>query len=346
MALITKSTFTDKLLALVLIIILLYLGKYLFMPLSLGIFAAIFLNPFACFLESRHFPKIIAAFIPVFLLVLCAAGFLFFFKSQLANILQDMPLLKNKLNGILSSIQHWIEANSKINVDAQTSFMNRELNNMMDEPSFGLGGLLQLIILPILFVVFAFYILLFRELLVGFVLSLFASKEHEKFQEFANSVQHTINSYIKGLILEVIVLIALSAIILLILGIKFALLMAVFAGLMNLIPYAGIYAAIIINVLVTLASGTSHEALLVFAVFVSVHIADANLFMPFIVGNRIKINPLITLISVIIGELIWGIPGMFLFVPITGTLKIIFEKENEYRPFAILLGAEKEELNP
>jgi hypothetical protein len=55
-----------------------------------------------------------------------------------------VTLLKSKLKVLLIGIEHWIEANSKINVDAQTSFMNRELNNMMDEPSFGMSSLFQL----------------------------------------------------------------------------------------------------------------------------------------------------------------------------------------------------------
>jgi AI-2 transport protein TqsA len=139
-----------------------------------------------------------------------------------------------------------------------------------------------------------------------------------------------------------VVLAALSYIVLLMLGIRYAILMALFAALLNVIPYIGIYIATLINMLIAMTTGEVHEGIEVVIVFVIIHIIDANLLMPYIVGNRIKINPLVTLIAVVVGELIWGIPGMFLFIPIAGTMKIIFEKINELRPFALLLGKEEE----
>jgi predicted PurR-regulated permease PerM len=58
------------------------------------------------------------------------------------------------------------------------------------------------------------------------------------------------------------------------------------------------------------------------------------------VGGRVKMNPFITLIAIFAGKLFWGIPGMFLFIPLAAMLRIISESIKEFRPWAILLGEE------
>ena len=118
---------------------------------------------------------------------------------------------------------------------------------------------------------------------------------------------------------------------LLILGIKYAILMAFFAGMFNIIPYIGIYTAALLNMLITVVDGNGRQSLEVLLAFIIIHIIDSNVITPFIVGKRIKINPLVTLISVVTGEIIWGIPGMFLFIPLAAIINIVLEKSRGFR---------------
>ena len=76
------------------------------------------------------------------------------------------------------------------------------------------------------------------------------------------------------------------------------------------------------------------------AVFILIHIIDANIILPRIVGGSVKMNPFVTLIAVVIGHLIWGVPGMFLFIPLTAIIRVLSEKINEFRSWAILIGEE------
>jgi predicted PurR-regulated permease PerM len=126
-----------------------------------------------------------------------------------------------------------------------------------------------------------------------------------------------------------------------ILGIKYALLMSVTAAVLNVIPYLGIYSAMFFSILITLANGTSADAITIAIVFIVAHFVDANVILPRIVGGRVKINPFITIIAVLIGHLLWGVPGMFLFIPLTAIIRIVSEEVDELAPWAILLGEEK-----
>jgi predicted PurR-regulated permease PerM len=147
----------------------------------------------------------------------------------------------------------------------------------------------------------------------------------------SGSIHVTTVNYVKGLLTEIFILMCLSCTTLLILGIKYAILMAFFAGLFNIIPYVGIYTAALLNMLITVIDGNGKQSLEVLLVFVIIHIIDANLITPFIVGKRIRINPLVTLMSVVAGEIVWGIPGMFLFIPLAAIINIVLEKSRGLR---------------
>jgi len=110
---------------------------------------------------------------------------------------------------------------------------------------------------------------------------------------------------------------------------------------LNIIPYIGIYTATFINILIALATGTNTQGLEVGCIFLAIHLVDSNIILPRIVGSRVKINPLITLIAVVVGELLWGIPGMFLFIPLCAIFRIISDKVPALKSWAILIGEEE-----
>lgn len=114
------------------------------------------------------------------------------------------------------------------------------------------------------------------------------------------------------------------------------------AAVLNVIPYLGIYTAMAISMVITLADSTPAHALTVGIVFLVAHFLDANILLPRIVGGNVKLNPLITIVAVLTGKLIWGIPGMFLFIPLTAIIRIISEKVEGLQPWAILMGEDKE----
>ena len=143
----------------------------------------------------------------------------------------------------------------------------------------------------------SFYFLLFTccitaGFLQTFIFSLFHTPHREKIGEITGELRLLIKGYVKGLS---------SLVVLLVLGIKYALLMAVFAGVLNLIPYIGVYTATAVNALITLTTANSTKAIEVAACFILIHIIDANIILPRIVGGSVKMNPFITLIAVVAG---------------------------------------------
>jgi predicted PurR-regulated permease PerM len=250
----------------------------------------------------------------------------FFVGSQFQRFLKDIPLFKDKLDALISNSELWLKQHFNLDDDSQSNYIDRAINSIVNAVGFTVSSFLYLIVFLTLSLFFIFYMLFYRGLLNNFVLSFFNRANKTKVAEISYAIHETLVNYVKGLLAEILILMVLSSLTLLILGVKYAILMAFFAGLFNVIPYIGIYTAALLNMLITEVDGSGRQSIEVLLVFVAIHILDANLITPFIVGRRIKINPLVTLIAVISGEIIWGIPGMFLFIPLAAIINIILEK--------------------
>ena len=202
-------------------------------------------------------------------------------------------------------------------------------------------GMVKFLVLTIFFLIFTYFILFHRRLLMNFLLALFHSDQSKKVRSVVLEVHSVINSYVVGLLLEMLVLGVLIFTALTIAGIKYALLMAVLAAVLNIIPYIGIYTSLFLSMFITLANGTGGQVLAIAIIFVVAHFIDANIILPRIVGGRVKLNPMITIIAVLMGSLLWGIPGMFLFIPLMAIFRIISEEVEDLKPWSILIGEEK-----
>lgn len=132
-------------------------------------------------------------------------------------------------------------------------------------------------------------------------------------------------------------------ILLLILGIRYALFWAVFAAVLNLIPYIGNALALVaLAVYAFLTKDSLWYPFLAVAVLFFSNTIQENIFRPLIVGDKLSLNALTVFISVIVGGLLWGVSGMVMFIPIAGIIKIILEAKESTRPYALFFGEPKE----
>jgi predicted PurR-regulated permease PerM len=152
-----------------------------------------------------------------------------------------------------------------------------------------------------------------------------------------------IKAYITGLLAEFLIVLFLISVLLLSLGVKYALLLAIITALLNIIPYVGIYTATALAMLITYANSSASSAITVGVVLLAVHLLDGIVLLPRIVGSQMRINPFMMIVAVIIGDIVWGIPGMFLFIPLAAMFKIIFKNIHTLEAWAILFGEDVHE---
>lgn len=321
------------------------LGQTLLAPLMTSFLLALLLLPMANFMEQKwRFKRSLASIISVVLMIAVISGILYFLANQLTDLWQDWPLLRKQAETSFHDVQHWIYGTFGVNTQRQIEYIRDSASSALATSATVLGATLMTLSSTFLFLsfllLFTFFILNYRRVLFHFLTSVFEEEHTQKVSEIVRRIQYIIKKYITGLFLQMLIVTILMMLVLWILGIKYAILLGLITGIFNIIPYIGIFTALLISVLITFATAGAAKVLLVIIAFVAVHTLDGNILMPLVVGSKVKINALFAFIGIIVGEMIWGISGMFLCIPYLAMLKIIFDRIDSLKPWGILLGGE------
>ncbi|MBC7615045.1 MAG: AI-2E family transporter [Pedobacter sp.] len=342
-----RLPFTAKLalvlFSLIMIGYLAVLGKNLLSPLLFSLLMAFLLLPLANFLEVKlKFKRSLSSITAVIMMIAIIYALIYFLANQLTELWSDWPLLVKQVTNAFHDIQHWISKTFHINTTKQQIYITDGAEKAFAASAIVIGSTLLTLSSSLLFLaftlLFTFFILNYRRLLFTFLTTVFAEEHKMKVTEIVKEIQRIIRKYVSGLFIQMFIVTILMILTLTFLGVKYAILLGLITGIFNIIPYLGISMALIISALITFATAGAAKAIFIIFAFIGIHAIDGNLLMPLVVGSKVKINALFAFIGIIIGEMIWGISGMFLCIPYLAMLKIIFESVDGLKPWGILLG--------
>jgi predicted PurR-regulated permease PerM len=324
------------------------LGKPILSPLLFALLFSVLLLPVAGFLETKlKLHRSLAAVLSVLLLMLMIAAVLYIVISQASNLAENWPQFKLQLLASLKQLQQWISRNFHVNMTRQNNYINDEAAQLLTGgPSMISSTILSLssvLLFFVLVMIDTFFLLFYRKLLIKFLIDVFREEHSAAVHEIIAEVQIRIRQYIKGLLLEMLIVSTVCCLALWILGVDYPVLLGLLTGLLNLIPYIGIFISLLLSTLVTFATAGVGKILLVIATLFGIHLVDANLLLPLIVGAKVRLNGLITIMGVIIGGSVWGITGAFLAIPVIAIMKIVFDRIDSLKPWGMLLGDGKDE---
>jgi predicted PurR-regulated permease PerM len=324
------------------ILVILYFGRVLFIPLSFSILISFLLYPICGWLEKRKVPRTFAVAISISLLVtifLLLSALLF---QQLASFSHDWGSLKSRLpealiqiNTLLNEIGISAELQKKW-FDYFSGNSSTELFHFFNTLLYSSGLILVwLVIIPF----FSALILLNRSTLLKVLYSFFLPETIETVHNVLQQIVTTFYNFIKGMIVVYIIVGVLNSLGLLLLGIPHAFLFGFIVSILTFIPYVGIIIGSLLPITVAWITYNSiWYPLGVVIIFTIVQYLEANLIFPLAVSSRLNISSLATLISIISGGILWGTAGMILFVPFIAIIKLIADNTKELKSLSILLG--------
>lgn len=348
------TNFYDKLnrslISVVLIFLVLYWAQHILIPVAFATLFALLLLSLCNFFERLGISRGLASLFSTLLFILAGSVVLFLISSQVVAFKNDLPKLANLLLAGFDQLQAWVVRKFDISTSSVDEFVNnattKTLSNSTNiiETTVGTvsGALVYLVLIPI----YTMLLLYYRGLIVRFFVTVFHPKHTGSVLEVLGKIRYVIKVYILGLFIEMAIVAAMNCVGFFILGVKYALLLGVIAAVLNVIPYLGIFTACIISLLITSTTNTPGTVAGVGIVLLVVHLIDANIILPKVVGSKVKINVLATLLSVLIGSALWGIAGMFLFIPFIAIVKIIFDSVEVLKPWGLLLGAAPNSVAP
>jgi predicted PurR-regulated permease PerM len=342
---IPTSPFYQKLsltlLAIGIVMVAIYLGQDIIIPLALAGLLAVLLRPLEQWLMRIGIPKLIAITLALTIAVLIVSAVTVLISMQVADFSDEWPKLKRNIDHFYRDARRWIRREYSVSYRQQAEYLknaqSKTLETFQGPETLGAvtGPLGTLILIPI----YTFLLLYYRAMLIHFSVVLFAEEQKHRVLEILGQIKSIIQSYMVGLLLETTAVAVLNSAGLLVLNVQYAILLGVMAAILNLVPYIGGLVATVLAVMVTFISHPEIDVLLgVVGVFIAVQVIDNNFLVPFIVGSKVRINALVSIVGVLVGGALAGLSGMFLSIPAIAMMKVIFDRVPGLEPWGILLG--------
>ncbi|WP_439585721.1 AI-2E family transporter [Dyadobacter bucti] len=332
-----------SLICLVLIIALLYTLQSVLVPLMFSILLAISLFPVTRFFEKYKINRVTASLLSVIIAVVLIGSLVWFIIHQVLVIGANGEDLQVRFISILNTIQQWVTIRFGIEqgqiTQQITNFTNKVVSNagVIVGAAFGSVGsiLAGVVIVPL----FTFFLLYYRDFFREFFFHAFTSTSKELISQVLDKIYYVVQSYLVGLVTVMGIVAILNTVGLLLLGIPYAWFFGILASLLMLLPYIGIAIGSVLPALFALATRDSAwYALGVVVWFQIVQFLEGNFLTPNIVGGKVSINPLMALIGLLLGGMLFGLAGLILAIPITAVLKVVFDAIPSMKAFGFLIG--------
>ena len=334
---------TILLIGLFVFIAMLYIAQDILLPLVFAVLIAIVLQPVLKIFLRLGINRVISIIITLFLTIIVIAAFGLFLYSQISRFSDSWPILVEKFNTTSNEIitylsgyfdinpmkiHEWIKQTQSEIINANTAMIGKTLSQVG-------GWLVAVFLVP----VYIFLILLYEPLILEFIHKVFGKSNQNQVGEVVGQTKTVIQRYLFGLMIEAVIVATLQAGTLFIMGIEYAILLGILGALLNTIPYIGGLVAVALPMMVAMITiDSAMYPIYILVVYYIIQLIDNNFIVPKIVASKVKINALFSIIVVIAGNVLWGIPGMFLSIPLLAIVKLIFDNIEPLKPWGLLLG--------
>jgi predicted PurR-regulated permease PerM len=334
------------------ICLLLYLGKSLFIPLSAGLLLSFILLPIIRVLERKGMSQSVAIALTIIVLLSLIGTVLFLYGNQIVSIIKEFESFQKKLFNTISQIVNFINEKFSLKNKLETPVLIKEAKEMMNSDNYDLlGSTLKKVLKSLgnifLIIVFSILFLSYRKGLKKALQSFGKGTDEKKhLGQALGEASKVGRNYVLGVVLLIIILTAINTIGLLIIGVDYPLFFGFLPAALSIIPYFGsIMGASVVVVYAFFNYDSAVYPVSVLALFWASQILESNYLNPKIVGGNLKINILFVIIFLLIGQMVWGVSGLILAVPLMAIFKIFCQHFPALKPVAMLIGSELHDEN-
>jgi len=330
---------TYFLLSIILLIYSLIVARDFLYPLAFGILLAYLLYPIVNFLEKKGMPRILSILIPIIITLVIFVFLAIFVLKRINLFMDDLPYFREKTIAHIENMQRYVESEFGIPSERFKNFLLAKIFDMGTQSEKIFSATTGTIFVILMQPVFVFLFLYYRTKFAYFILKVVGRQNRLIAVGVLREIASVVTRYMLGVATVVLILCFFNAIGLLLIGIKYPLLLGVISALFSFIPYFGNFIGGSIPFIFALLTEDSQIYAFRIAIFVYiVHFFENNILSPNIVGNHIRINPFIIIFGLIVGAMIWGVPGMLVVIPFMAMLHIVLKKIPGMQPYVYLMG--------
>ncbi|HEY1262607.1 MAG TPA: AI-2E family transporter, partial [Terriglobales bacterium] len=333
--------------AVIAVIALIYVLKLVMITALLATLLAFVLEPFVARITRIGLPRPAGALMTVTLMVALAGGLIYFFYNRALDFATQLPKYSGRIQSALAGVRaqaNQIEESARSVVASPKSTNPPVPVEVQEAPGLtrtiaaGMGSLWE-VVLAVGFIPFLVYFMLtWKDHAHVATVRLFPKEHRLAAHRTVGRISAMIRSFIVGNVLVGVIVAVVSTVVFWRLHLPYFYFLGVISGFISLIPYLGVFLALI----PPLAGGLgmlnpTGMALVAFTV-IALHVIAINFLYPKVLGKRLRLNPLAITLALLFWGWIWGAMGLILAVPLVGGTKIICDYVDSLRPLGSWLG--------
>ena len=345
----SKIHVSQDLLAFVLIVFIAYITQDFIIPLLFAILLSVLVYPIVKYFETRLcFNRIVSILIAILVFTVIIFVIFVLIGIQFQDIMDKSETYYDKIlvkmNILIKETEHSTGLESKDIVGGDSievkEIVKRNSNKIFEFLTSSGSILGDFVLTPL----YMFFFLLYRNFLISFLYKATSKVSNKKNMRIIfDEIYKVQQNYLIGLVSVMGIVGILNSIGLLALGIDYPFFFGFLCALLLLVPYIGIIIGSILPALIALATKDSYwYAFGVIAIFGFIQFLEGNFITPKITGSKVSLNSFVSILVIILFSMLWGIPGMILALPITASLKVIFDHSEKFKSIGFVLGEAEE----
>jgi putative permease len=318
----------------VVLILITTMGSIL-VPIIASIVIAFFLNGFVVWLEKHCISHTLAVIVIYFaalgIFIVSLVWLIPIILQQLINLFNDTPILLIKSRALLANLQ---QQHPDLFSTEQLGYLYTEISQYLTRIgqfilTFSLASIsnvIAIVVYLILVPLMVFFLLKDKTRII-FWLTKFLPKKHEMISDIWHEIDSKIGAYIRGKLLEIIIVIVFSVVVFSLLKVNYALLQSVLLGLSAIIPYIGAILVVIPAFFIAYYQWGFDSHFLYFMItFLGILMADGNILVPLLFSEKLRLHPVAIIFSLLIFGSIWGFWGVFFAIPLATVINSLLIK--------------------
>jgi predicted PurR-regulated permease PerM len=324
----------------------LYFARYFLIPIAFAGLLAMVLLPFAKWFELRGLGRTFSSIFCVLTFLMVTAGLLLIISWHVSGLIEDATLLQQRTMDLLTDVRLQISQSFGLPEENHQAIIEQNkitsAHNAERMVTTIMSSIMDILLNTVLVIIYLFMFLFFRIHIKSFILKLVPIMGQAKTERMINNASKVSQHYLTGTAWMLSLLWIMYTIGFSIAGVKYALFIAVLCSMLELVPLIGSITGFSITTLLALVQGSKSDTIIGIAItFIIIQLVQTYILSPLIANREVNINPLITILVLVAGDLIWGIPGLILAVPMLGVIKVFCDNLEPLQPFGFLIGGEK-----
>ncbi|TBW29191.1 AI-2E family transporter [Gramella sp. KN1008] len=320
-------------------------AKGFFAPLFMAVILSLIVLPLSQRME-RKMNRSYAALLNSLLLFLLSLGFFAIISFQVRSLAKEWPQMQEKMQPKIEQLENFALKHTPLSrADIKEAKKSSGTEKKMASPkkiTTFLNQAMSFLANYLLTFIYVFFLLNYRRIFKDFLLNIFSDSKRDTIKSIISESIKVAPQYLIGRLMLIGFLVILYGIGLGISGVSNFILVSVIAALLTLIPYVGNLIAFLMAVVFGfLATGDTMTLVGIALTFTIAQFVESYVLEPYVVGDRVDVHPFFVILAVVLGNMVWGVIGMILAIPVLGILSVVLTHIEDLRPFGVLLSKKK-----